>query len=202
MAHCMAHWRSWGIAHRCLLLWLLRHQGKSMQRRLPAHLLRKAVLQPRMPQGIFDRHALHWISVHQLCDKVLGIIGQALGDLCLEELGDATLLQQQEVRVLHRGVGALEERYGGEQVEGVPPEAPGVHAAGKVLLFFVELGWAEVVRDQAVEGNGLLLPSGRIHDKSNGLPGVAHAHLPLPIFFDEKEHVLQRDVLHRQAPHV
>mmetsp|Transcript_40361 Transcript_40361/g.87382 ORF Transcript_40361/g.87382 Transcript_40361/m.87382 type:complete len:232 (+) Transcript_40361:538-1233(+) len=156
-----------------------------------------------MPQSIFDWHALHRISMHQLCHKVLRIVGQAAADTFhFEELRYSPLTEQQKVRILHCRIGALEEGHRGEKVEGVPSQAPGVYTAGQVVLFVVKLWWSKIISHQTVERDRFLLTSCWIHHEGHCLSRISNSHLPLPILIQEKEHILQRDVLHCQAAHV
>mmetsp|Transcript_45117 Transcript_45117/g.130557 ORF Transcript_45117/g.130557 Transcript_45117/m.130557 type:complete len:612 (-) Transcript_45117:359-2194(-) len=166
-----------------------------------ARQLLRPLCQPWVPQGVLHRHPLGRVVMHERDDEVFGLVRErGPPALLLEEPLVGPAREERVVGIVDGGVRAVEERLRGQQVEGAPTQAPCIDLCGKVVLLRIELRWPELLGHEAAERHGHLLAGDRVHGEGHRLARVADADLPLAIFQDVEQHVLDRDVLHGQAP--
>mmetsp|Transcript_48749 Transcript_48749/g.140194 ORF Transcript_48749/g.140194 Transcript_48749/m.140194 type:complete len:459 (-) Transcript_48749:1540-2916(-) len=156
--------------------------------------------EPGVMQRLVDGHARLGVEVHEPQDEVLRLRGQGRAPTLLrEQLREHLALEQFPVGIVLIRVRAMEHGPRHKQEERAPTQAPCVHLRGQVWRSRVQLRRPELLPDEAMEGHGVLGACRSIVGNLHRLAWIAQADLPLVVAVHEEQHVLKRDILHRQA---
>jgi len=151
-----------------------------------------------MAQGLGHTRAQERIRLHQAEYEVPGA-RRAVAIWPVEQRLDIASPQGVPVRILCLGVAGGEEGLPCQKRERAPAETPSVHLGGQIGLAPVQLWGPERLAHQSTEGHRQLL-SAHAALEQGGVPWVADPHLEgLGVQVHVEEHVLQGNVLHRQA---